>query len=101
MVEVMIVIVIVGIMAGVAAPPFFRYLTSNRLQTGTDRLVADLQYARSLAISNAQILRFTSTAAGYQVIDPLNGTVIRRDEFRARPGAGGQSERRFLPLGDG
>jgi type II secretory pathway pseudopilin PulG len=81
MVEAMIVIIIVGVMTALAGPPFFRYLTSNRLQTGTDRLVSDLQYARSLSVSSSEILRFTATAGGYRVTNPISGAVIRETNF--------------------
>ena len=50
----MVVISLIGLMAAISAPPLFRYIQSNRLQTSTDRLVADLQYARSVAISSGQ-----------------------------------------------
>ncbi len=78
MVEMMIVIGVVGIIATVSAPPFFRYVQSNRLQTNADRMAADLQYARSLSIANSQILRFTATPVGYQLLNPTTGVVIRQ-----------------------
>lgn len=81
MAEMMVIIVIVGIMATVAAPPLFRYVQSNRLQTGVDRLAADLQYARSLSIANSQILRFSADNAGYQLTNPNSGVVIRERDF--------------------
>ena len=79
--ELMIVILLIGIMATVSAPPMFRYIQSNRLQTGTDRMVADMQYARSVAISSGRILRFTATAAGYTLTDPNTDTVLRSYNF--------------------
>ena len=81
LVEVMLVLCLVGVMASLAVPPFFRYLASNELVTQTDRMVADMQYARSLSVANSQILRFTATAAGYQVTNPLTGVVIRQNNF--------------------
>lgn len=81
LVEAMLVICLVGVMASMAAPPFFRYLASNELVTQTDRMVADMQYARSLSVANSQILRFTATTAGYQVTNPLTGVVIRQSNF--------------------
>lgn len=81
MAEMMIIIIIVGIIASISAPPIFRYLTSHRLQVGADRMVADLQYARSVSIANAQILRFTATPGGYQLTNPISGDVIRQANF--------------------
>ena len=79
--EMMIVILVIGLMAAATAPPLFRFIQSNRLQTNTDRVVADLQFTRSLAISNGRILRFTATEAGYQVTDPLSGDILREKNF--------------------
>ncbi len=81
LVETMLVLCLVGVMASMAAPPFFRYLASTELATQTDRMVADMQYARSLSVSNAQILRFSVTAAGYRLTNPLTGVVIRESTF--------------------
>jgi len=73
LIELMVVVAIVGVIAGISSPSIFRYVNSNRLQTQADRLAADLQYTRSLSISTATILRFTSTPTGYQVTNPVNG----------------------------
>jgi prepilin-type N-terminal cleavage/methylation domain-containing protein len=81
LVETMLVICLVGVMASMAAPPFFRYLASNQLATQADRMVADLQYARSLSVANSQILRFSVTATGYELTNPLTGTVLRESAF--------------------
>jgi type II secretion system protein H len=79
--EMMIVILVIGLMAAITAPPLFRFIQSNRLQTNTDRIVADLQYARSLSISNGRVLRFTATEAGYRLTDPLSGELLREKNF--------------------
>ena len=55
--EMMVVIMVMGLMATLTAPPLFRYIQSHRLQTGTDRMMADLQYARSLSVARGDILR--------------------------------------------
>ena len=81
LIELMVVIAIVGVIAGIAAPPIFRYINSNRLQTNADRLAADLQYARALSISTSTILRFASTPVGYQLTNPITGNVIREKNF--------------------
>ena len=81
LVEMMLVICLIGVMASMAVPPFVRYLASNQLTTQADRMVADMQYARSLSVANSQILRFSVTAAGYQVTNPLTGIVIRENTF--------------------
>ena len=81
LVETMLVICLVGVLASMAAPPFFRYLASNQLATQADRMVADMQYARSLSVANSQILRFSVTQAGYTLTNPVNGAVLREYDF--------------------
>jgi len=99
LIELMVVIAIVGVIAGIAAPPIFRYVNSNRLQTNADRLAADLQYARTVSISNATILRFISTPAGYQVTNPLTGDVLREKNFTHGLNLGVSQTSDFYPWG--
>ena len=99
LIELMVVVVIVGIIAGIASPPIFRYVNSNRLQTHADRLAADLQYTRTLSISTATILRFSSTTAGYQVTDPITGTIIREKNFEHGLGLALDQTSDFYPWG--
>ncbi len=81
MTEMMVIIIVVGILATVSAPPILRSVQINRLQTNTDRMAADLQYARTMSISTNQMLQFRSTTAGYQLIEPISGTVVRETDF--------------------
>jgi len=99
LVEMMVVIGIVGILATISAPPIFRYMESSRLQTNTDRMAADLQYARSLSISNSQILRFTTTLAGYKLTNPNTGDVIRERAFDHNMVLGAAQSSDFYPWG--
>ena len=96
--EIMIVIMIVGIIAGISAPPLFRYVASNRLQTQTDRLAADLQYARQLAVSTNSTVRFDTTDDGYQVTN-VAGDVIREREFKNGLDLGADHSTNFYPWG--
>lgn len=95
----MLVLSLVGVMAAMAAPPFFRYLASNRLAVQADRMVADLQYARSLSVANAQILRFSVTEAGYQLTNPISGIVIRDADFGHGLGLDRAQTTDFFPWG--
>ena len=81
LVEMMLVLSLIGVLGAMVAPPFFRYLASNKLQTEADRMVADLQYARSLSVANSQILRFSSSTTGYTLTNPISGAVIRDYAF--------------------
>jgi len=99
LIELMVIIAIVGVIAGISAPPIFRYVNSNRLQTNTDRLAADLQYTRTLSISTATILRFSSTPAGYQVTNPISGDIIREKVFEHGLDLGVTQTSDFYPWG--
>lgn len=99
LIELMVVVAIVGIIAGIAAPPIFRNVNSNRLQTHADRLGADLQYARALSISTATILRFSSTTLGYQLTNPISGEIIREKNFDHGLGLQSDQTADFYPWG--
>ena len=99
MVEMMVVIGIVGILATISGPPIYRYMQSSRLQTSTDQMAADLQYARSLSISNSQILRFTSTLSGYKLTNPNTGVVIRERELANGQALAAAQTADFYPWG--
>lgn len=97
--EMMVVILIVGLIAGIAAPPTYHFVQSNRLQTQADRLAADLQYARQVAVSRHTTMRFTSNAAGYEVADPVTGDVLRARELKHGMDIGGELQANFYPWG--
>jgi type II secretion system protein H len=99
LIELMVIIAIMGVIAGIAAPPAFRYVNSNRLQTQADRLAADLQYARTLSISTSEILRFSSTPAGYQVTNPVTGDIIRETNFQNGMSLANNQTSDFFPWG--
>ena len=81
LVEMMMVVLLIGLISSIAAPPMFRYLQSSRLQTTADKMAADLQFARSLSIANGVILQFSTTEAGYILRDPSDGSVLRTENF--------------------
>lgn len=58
LIEMMVVMAIVIIMTGAAAPSFYRLIVSNRLQTNAAQLVGGLRMARESAILYQQNLRF-------------------------------------------
>ena len=81
LVEAMIIIVLVGLLAAMVGPPMYGYLQSHRLQTGTDRMVSDLQYARSQAVARGRVLRIATTATTYTITDPGDGSVLRQQNL--------------------
>ena len=58
LIEMMVVMAIVIIMTGAAAPSFYRLIVSNRLQSDAAQLVGDFRMAREGAILYQQDLRF-------------------------------------------
>ena len=50
LIELMVMITIFTALITISLPPLNNYLRSNQLDTEADRLAADLQYARSIAI---------------------------------------------------
>ena len=75
--ETMIIVVLVGLLVAMVAPPMYSYLQSHKLQAGTDRMVADIQYARSQAIARGSTMRIITTANSYQIINVTDGSVLR------------------------
>lgn len=77
MLEVLIVIAIIGIMLGVAAPNFMDYMKSRRLSGATMQLYVDLMNARGQAVTqnNKVIVQLTSNHS-YTIIRDLNGNGV-------------------------
>ncbi len=81
LVEMMMVVCLIGILAGITGPPMFKYLAANRMQTRTDRMVADMQYARAISISTGQTHRFTCSNNSYDLMNMSTGDVVRQVNF--------------------
>ncbi|MBL8889493.1 MAG: prepilin-type N-terminal cleavage/methylation domain-containing protein [Planctomycetaceae bacterium] len=80
MVELMVVTLVMGIMAAVAAPKFAAALQHHALEMAAKRIVADLESARSLAYTTgvSQTVRFSTSSGRYQhvgLVDPDRPTV--------------------------
>jgi len=77
LIEVMIVIVIIGIMAAIAAPNFMQYMKSRRLSGATMQLYVDLMNARGQAVSqNNKVIVALISNNSYQIIRDLNGNGV-------------------------
>jgi type IV fimbrial biogenesis protein FimT len=64
MLELIMVVVIVGILAAIAVPGF-RYVTnSNRIATEVNGLLGDLQFARSQAVKEGQMVTVCTSSTG-------------------------------------
>jgi prepilin-type N-terminal cleavage/methylation domain-containing protein len=75
-VELMIVLVIIGIAAAIAVP-MMSSAGSTQIRAASNMVAADLEYAKSMAISRGQYYSvvFDETLEKYQVEDP-NGDVV-------------------------
>jgi len=81
LVELMVLIGIIGLLAAIGVPTFGGFLRANRIDTTADRLTADLALARSIAVSQGRIIRFTCDPAGYSIDDPVSGRNYRDRTF--------------------
>ena len=88
LIELMIVIAILGILAGIAAPNFQTYMTRMRLNGAARQIMTDLMEARSKAVSRNNRFRvFFLDDHQYKVLDDDNNnnaedsgeTTITRD----------------------
>lgn len=81
MVEVLIVIAIIGIMLGIAAPNFMDYMKSRRLSGATMQMYVDLMNARQQAVTQNKWtwLRIEDTHQ-YKIISDTNNNKTINDD---------------------
>jgi Tfp pilus assembly protein FimT len=72
-VELIIVVLIMGIMAAVAAPAFFESLLHHRVESAARRVKADLALARNTARLKSISQSVTFTATGYSLSAAISG----------------------------
>lgn len=65
--ELLIVIAIIGILAGIAVPNFLGYLPKYRLKSAVDDLFTNLQFAKMTAVRNATDCTVSFTSSGYTI----------------------------------
>jgi prepilin-type N-terminal cleavage/methylation domain-containing protein len=105
--EVLVVIAILGILAGLAIP-YFNATAIDQLQGGATIVVADVDYARNLAIANASEYRLAFTPANncYQLTHTGSNTLLNTlpsSPFKAPIDTAGTQTTRLdhLPIGAG
>lgn len=76
--ETMIIVVIIGIIAGLTIPAFMGYFQRQKLIGVQRELMSDIAYARSLAIARRSTFRIDFNANNYQIVDPGNGDQVLR-----------------------
>jgi MSHA pilin protein MshC len=76
LVEIVIVIVIIGI-AALVAIPMMSSAASLQIRSAANMISADLEYARSMAISRGQnySVVFDKDNDSYKIVDPLGATI--------------------------
>lgn len=73
----MIIVSIIGVLAGLTIPAFANYLARQKVIGARSELMADIQYARSLAIARRTTFRIEFQADQYQLILPGPDDIIR------------------------
>ena len=80
LIETMIIVVIIGVIAGITIPSFMKYFQTQKLVGARSELLSDISYARSLAIARRTTFQLVFTGSEYRIIEPGPNTVIRRRE---------------------
>lgn len=73
-VELMIVLALAAMVASFAVPSLQRSLASTRLQTSAVELAAELNFARTIALTRGAVFQLSvdSATGTYQVVDPAD-----------------------------
>ena len=99
LIETMVIIVIIGILAGLTIPSFARYLQRQKVIGARNELMADLQYARSLAIARRQTFQIDFEQTQYDIIIPGPNTVIRSKTAPSGVQFNADADPNFYPWG--
>jgi type II secretion system protein H len=81
LVEMMVLIGILGLVAVIAVPSFSGFMRANRIDTASDQLSSDLALARSIAVSQSQVIFFEGFETNYRISNPTSGRVIRERDY--------------------
>jgi type II secretion system protein H len=99
LVELMVIIGVIGLIAAIGVPTFNGYLRANTVDTTADRMASDMAYARSLSVSQGRVIQFVGEAAGYQLLDPSDASVIRDRTFEGSVELDADYTINFFPWG--
>jgi prepilin-type N-terminal cleavage/methylation domain-containing protein len=77
LIEIMVVVSLLGLIAGLTIPSFAQYLQRQKVVGARNELMADIQYARSLAIARRQTFQIDFEQTQYDIIIPGPNTIIR------------------------
>lgn len=77
LIETMIIVVIIGVLAGLTIPNLMSYFKRARIRGARTELMADMAYARSLAIARRSTVRMIIAADNYRLVQTSNGVTVR------------------------
>jgi type II secretion system protein H len=79
LIELMIVVVLIGIMAGIGVPSFNGMIDRGRVDRAADRLVADVSHTRMLAVRSANPATIWLSTDSYRIQSVAqNGETVER-----------------------
>jgi type IV fimbrial biogenesis protein FimT len=84
LVELVIVVTIIGVLAGIAGPAMFDFMVQQRLRNAAFELMADLIYARSEAVkrnSDVTVTRSGTWGGGWSITDSGGVTLRQHPAF--------------------
>ncbi|WP_443191154.1 GspH/FimT family pseudopilin [Pseudomonas indica] len=82
LVELMVIVAILGIFAGIAVPSFTDLVKRNRLQSASEEFYGLLQYARTEAVSRGRSITVTRNKDGVWLVKTKD-KVLRQQRFTA------------------
>ena len=77
LIETMVIVAIIGMLAGLGVPALSQYVQRQRVVGARNTLIADIQYARSLAIARRATYRIDFGATQYQIIENGPENVVK------------------------
>ena len=83
MIELMVIVTVIGVIAGLTIPTLVGYFQRQKATGARAELMADLAYARSLAIARRTTFRMQFFDGSYRIIEPGPNTVLRERETPA------------------
>ena len=77
LIETMIVVAIIGVIAGITIPAFGKYMRSQRVAGARAELISNIAYTKSLAIAKRTTFRIEFDAGEYRIVRAGPDTIIR------------------------
>jgi len=99
LIETMVIVAIIGLLAGLTIPSFSNYLQRQKVIGARSELMADIQYARSLAIARRTTFRIDFESDRYQLVLPGPDDIIRENEAPDGVTFAADADPNFYPWG--